>query len=69
MNNLKKRFLSFREEFPALGDVIIISMAVEGMEYPKRLIQRAFNELVSKDEFAEDEKREIIDGLINYSNK
>lgn len=69
MNDLKKRFREFREEHPALGDVIIISMAVDGMKYPKTVIQRAFNELVSKEEYEQDEKREIVICLIAYTNR
>ena len=67
MNDLKKRFQQFREEHPSLGDVIIMSMAVEGQSYSRELIQRAFNKLVSREEFEQDEKREIIDSLLLYS--
>mgnify|MGYP001559843384 CR=1 FL=1 len=69
MEQLKKRFLRFREEHPVLGDVIIFSMAVEGQGFPKELIQRAYNKLVSKEEYEQDEKKEIIEGLVNYSQK
>lgn len=69
MKELKKRFESFKEEHPSLGDVIIMSMAVESQEYTKEIIQRAFNQLVSKDEYEQDEKREIVESLINYSQK
>ena len=69
MNDLKKRFLAFREEFPALGDVIIMSLAVENMRYSKSTILRAFNELVSKDEYEQDEKGEIVNYLFEYSIK
>lgn len=69
MKDLKKRFESFREEHPSLGDVIIMSMAVEGQSYSKELIQRAFNALVSKEEYEQDEKREIVEYLIKYSLK
>ena len=60
MKELIKRFQKFREEHPALGDVIIMSMAVESQSYTKEIIQRAFNKLVSKEEYEQDEKREII---------
>lgn len=69
MNDLKKRFRYFREEHPALGDVIIMSMAVDGMKYPKTTIQRAFNDMVSKEEYEVDEKREIVLCLITYTNR
>ena len=69
MKELNKRFKRFREENQNLGDVIIMSMAIEGMGYTKELIQRAFNKLVSKDEFEQDEKREIIESLLKYSQK
>jgi DNA-directed RNA polymerase subunit L len=69
MKELIKRFQNFREEHPALGDVIIMSMTVEGKQYPKEVIQRAFNKLVSEEEYEQDEKREIIESLLNYSQK
>ena len=69
MNDIKKRFLVFREEHPSLGDVIIMSMAVDGQAYSKPTIQRAFNKLVSKEEYEQDEKREIVESLVNYSQK
>ncbi len=69
MKELTKRFKGFREEFPALGDVIVMSMAVDSQEYSKDLIQRAFNKLVSKDEYDVSEKREIVECLVNYSKK
>lgn len=69
MKELNKRFGEFREEHPGLGDVIIMSMAVEGQQYPRDVIQRAFNKLVSKEEYEQDEKREIVECLINYSKK
>lgn len=69
MKELNKRFERFREENPHLGDVIIMSMTVEGELYSKEIIQRAFNKLVSKEEYEQDEKKEIIDSLVNYSQK
>lgn len=69
MKELTKRFQSFREEHPALGDVIIMSMAVDSQEYPKEMIQRAFNRLVSKDEYDVSDKREIVEHLVKYSQK
>ncbi len=68
MKQLIKRFKSFREEHPALGDIIIMSMTIEGMEFSKEVIQRAFNRLVSKDEYDKKDKKEIIESLIDYSN-
>lgn len=69
MKELKKRFRDFREEHPSLGDVIIMSMSVDSQGYKKTLIQRAFNELVSKEEYEQDEKREIVQSLVDYSKK
>ena len=68
MKELKKRFQLFREEHPSLGDVIIMSIVVENMNYPKTTIQRAFNELVSKEEYEQNEKSEIVQALFDYSN-
>ena len=69
MKNLKDRFKKFREQFPYLGDVVIMSLSVENQNYPRETIQRAFNKLVSKEEYEQDEKREIVESLVNYSQK
>lgn len=68
MNDIKKRFEKFREEHPSLGDVIILSMTIDSQGYKKDLIQRAFNLLVSKEEYDLSEKRDIINSLIVFSN-
>ncbi len=64
MKEFERQFKSFRDEFPALGDVIIMSMALEGKKLTKAFVQKAFNKLVSKEEYEQDEKREIIDSLM-----
>ncbi len=69
MNDLKRVFLMKKDKFPLLGDVIIMSMSVEGMNYPKEVIRRAFNNCVSKDEYEQSEKNEIINALFSYSIK
>lgn len=69
MKELLKRFCRYREEFPSLGDVVIMSLSVENQNYPKSFIQRAFNKLVSTEEYEQDEKREIVESLVNYSKK
>ena len=67
--SLKKRFNHFRELNPFLGDVVILSMSVEKMDYPRAKILRFFNILVSKEEFDSSEKGEIVDSLFEYSKK
>ena len=69
MKELIKRFNRFQEEHPALGSVVVLSMSVENQNYSKELIQRAFNKLVSKEEYDASEKREIIASLTIYSQK
>lgn len=68
MSEIRKRFLKFREEHPSLGDVIILSMSIGGMSYTPSAIRKAFDELVSKEEYDKEEKGEIINSLINYTN-
>ncbi len=67
MKDLETRFNSFREDFPSLGDVIIMSMAVEEMRYSKEIIRKSFDTLISKDEYDKAERDEIIRFLVNYS--
>jgi len=69
MKELKRRFIMMKAENPFLGDVIIFGMAVKGQVYPKEVIQRAFNSLVSKDEYEKEEKAEIVESLLKYTQK
>ena len=67
MNDLKRIFLQLKETTQGLGDIIILSEAVKGKKYPREVIRRVFNSVISKDEYEEDEKSEIIDFLVKYS--
>lgn len=64
MTELKLRFKKFRELNPDNGDYIIMCMTVTGQKYNKRLIQRAFKELVSDEEYDASEKVELIEYLL-----
>jgi hypothetical protein len=69
MNDLKKIFQQYKDKFPNLGDVIIMSISVKQMGYPKEVISRSFNVLVSKEEYESGDKMEIIDSLFKYSKR
>lgn len=67
MNDLKRIFLQLKETTEGLGDVIIMANAVKGKKYPIETIRRAFNNCVSKDEYENEDKVEIVNYLFNHS--
>lgn len=68
MEDLKRRFDDLRGQITGAGDIIILWYAVNHMRYSDIIIRRAFNQLVSKDEYEEEDKKELIDYLIKYTN-
>ena len=62
-NTLTNRFNKFRSENFQVGDYIILSMAVRGMKYNKTIINRSFNKLVPKDDYAPNERDHLLEKL------
>lgn len=69
MKELRRRFAVFKEAYPQLGDVIILWYAVNGQNESRRNILSGFKEFVTKDQFLEEEKSEIIAFLEKASQK
>lgn len=69
MKDLEGRFTKFKEDNEYLGDIIIMSLAVEKMRYSKEIIRKSFNNLVSDEEYEGSDKNEIINYLYQYSNE
>lgn len=68
MKDLKKIFLNLKEEHPSHGDVILMWYAVNQMGYSKDIIRKVFNSCVSRDEYDQEDKPEIIDQLFKASS-
>ena len=64
MSLLKQRFEEIQKKYPNASSYIHFVKAIKGREYSKRTIQRWFNELVDKDDYAPCEKRDIVDFVL-----
>jgi hypothetical protein len=68
VRSIARRFAILRDQHPFLGDVIILKKTVEGQKFTRRVIQRHFDQLVGKKEYAEEDRMEIIEYLLGVSN-
>lgn len=69
MEDLKRRFLQLRDECTGVSDLIILWYSVNQMGYSDAVVRKAFNTLVSKEEYDSCDKNELIDYLLNYNRK
>jgi hypothetical protein len=67
MRSLKRVFNRIRGENPYWSDYTCFAEAVRGREFSKKTIIRNFNSLVDKENYAKNEKREIIEHLVRLS--
>jgi hypothetical protein len=67
MKSLKRIFNKIRSENPYWSDYTCFAEAVRGRKFSRKTIIRNFNSLVSKEEYAKNEKKEIIDFLVELS--
>ena len=65
MKEIKNRFLTEQEKAPRLGDYIIFLRAIKGRSLDRGLLLRAFNKLVSQDDYAKSEKMELFNWIVS----
>jgi DNA invertase Pin-like site-specific DNA recombinase len=68
MKSIKRRFNNIAKRNPNYSSYLSFAEAVKGQGFSKQTIQRWFNKLVDKDDYARSEKRETVDFLINLSS-
>ena len=68
MKSLQSRFNKFKTSNPNLGYYIVISRAVQGQKFSKKIISRWFNRLVPDDVYESGDKKYLIDELVKISN-
>lgn len=66
METITYRFNSFKDI--RLGAILTLSKAVRGMNYGKQIVINAFNKFVPKEEYAQNEKDEILEWLLLQNN-
>jgi hypothetical protein len=67
MRLLKRIFSRIRSENPYWSDYICFAEAVRGRKFSRKTIIRNFNSLVDKEDYAKNEKKEIIEYLVGLS--
>jgi hypothetical protein len=59
-HTIEAQFDELKRKNPYLGDVILFNRAIRGKNFPQSTLYKFFNKLVSKDEYAADEKDEVF---------
>jgi hypothetical protein len=67
MRSLKRIFSRIRGENPFWSDYTCFAEAVHGKGFSRKTIIRSFNSLVDKEDYAKNEKKEIIEHLVGLS--
>jgi hypothetical protein len=68
MKSIKRRFDNIAKRNPNYSSYLCFAEAVKERRFSKQMIQRWFNKLVDKDDYARSEKRETVDFLVSLSN-
>jgi len=68
MKSLERRFKNIEKRMPAYSSFICFSEAVRNQKFSKETINRWFNKLVDKDDYAKEDKRALLVGLYLSSN-
>lgn len=63
-SEIKRRFYVATSEFPYLGDYMNLLRAIRSKHYKRSDIVSAFNLLVPKEDYAKNEKKQLIDYLV-----
>jgi len=69
MNNIKKDFEELKSKMIDWGDYIILLTVVKGKGYSKQTLIRAFNSLVSKEQYDKSEKNDYIEYLVRKASE
>lgn len=67
MAELKRRFFMIKEENPDAGDVILMWYACSGKKYTRMMIAQVFRQVVDKDQYEPEDKKELINYLYSAS--
>lgn len=67
MKTLKKNFDNTAERNPNLSSYMCFAKTITGRGFNKRIIHQWFNKLVEKDDYAKNEKKTILEFLVNLT--
>lgn len=68
MRSIERRFKQINEKKPRWSSWSCFVKAIKGQKFNKKIINRWFNQLVDKDDYAKDEKKELLEYLSRVSN-
>lgn len=68
MRSIKARYVKIQNRNPNLGTHPCLCKAVRHRRFSRKSLLKAFNELMPKEEYAEEEKKELIDYLEYVTN-
>lgn len=68
MKSLERRFADIAERKPTASSYACFAEAVKGQGFSRQTIHRWFQKLVDKDDYARDEKKELLAHLEQLSN-
>jgi hypothetical protein len=68
MRSIERRFKQINEKKPHWSPWSCFVKAIKGQKFNKKIINRWFNQLVDKDDYAKDEKKELLEYLSRVSN-
>jgi len=67
MKSVRRVFEKIRAENPLWSSFLCFANAVRGKHFSRRTILRNFNALVDEKDYARNEKKEIVDFLVELS--
>ena len=68
MKSFKKQFDKFVKKYPNWSSYLCFAEVLRHHKYTREKIKYWFNKLVDPDDYAREEKKQIIDYLANMSN-
>lgn len=68
MRSIHRRFIQIREDNPLLSDFICYSRSVDGQGFSRKVIMTWFNSLVDKNDYAQSDKKRLIEHLMSLTN-
>lgn len=67
MRSLHRRFLIFQKKFPDLGNYIVLEKAVRNQSFTKRVIQKSFDSVLSRDDYDQSDRTLLLKFLYQSS--
>lgn len=67
-HTIETQFLEEKRKNPNVGDIPLFNKVVRGKKHSQMILYKFFNKLVSKDDYASDEKDEVFMDCLRITN-